>query len=508
MKVKILNLRLLCILAIVILFRIAVVEITNPAFAKSTVVDCPSGMAHIPSGEFLMGCSPSDKECTDEEKPAKQVRISNGFCVDKYEVTQGEYMKVLGDNPGTTNNTDPNFPVSVSWIGAKKFCQLTGKRLPSEAEWVYAVRGNQTAKYYWGNKVNGKYVWYSKNSNKTPHLVGKKKPNKNGLYDTLGNLSEWVEDCYEWNWLSKMPVDDPINDNQECYGRVVKGGSWDGDEWGLRISARSFNNPYDETGFRCVLEIDSLNTTSKIKHGNEFKFKRTELDKSGTCPEKMVFIPAGKFSRVCGRKECEVEITQGFCLSKYEVTQKEFKNIIGENPSKMKECGDKCPVENVPWIYAKSYCEKLGFRLPTEAEWEYAARGGTNTKYYWGDSMDGSYEWYSDNSQVKYTSPSRSINGEMKGTHQVGQKKPNQYGLHDMLGNVKEWVFDCNDGGWDNNTPIIDPVNDKSLCNNRVVKGGSWAKAARDLTVSVRDMGFSFWHFNEYGFRCAKDVMQ
>lgn len=134
-----------------------------------------------------------------------------------------------------------------------------------------------------------------------------------------------------------------------------------------------------------------------------------------------------------------VKISNAFYMGKYEVTQKQWREIMGSDPSYFK--GDNLPVEQVSWDDAQSFIAKLNekeggnkFRLPTDAEWEYAARARTTTRYSFGDddsifgSKLGDYAWYDSNSGSK--------------THDVGQKKPNPWGLYDMYGNVWEWVQD------------------------------------------------------------------
>src|SRR3989338_5443550 len=136
----------------------------------------------------------------------------------------------------------------------------------------------------------------------------------------------------------------------------------------------------------------------------------------------MVMIPASEF--MAGSPgSLKGMVIDAFYMDKYEVTQREFQQVMGKNYSYFKGCPD-CPVEKVTWFEAKEYCGKVGKRLPTEWEWEKAAKAGTTTTYYWGESesMMGDYAWYESNSGSK--------------THPVGQKKPNNYGLYDMAGNV------------------------------------------------------------------------
>jgi len=189
-----------------------------------------------------------------------------------------------------------------------------------------------------------------------------------------------------------------------------------------------------------------------------------------------------------------VTITRGFCIDKYKVTQGSYQRVMGYNPSYFTACGKDCPVDNVTWHKAKAYCDKVGKRLPKEAEWEYAARGGSTTKYYWGDAMDGAYAWYWDNSQVDYSGAA-----EGRGTHPVGLKQPNEYGLYDMLGNALEWMADWY-GVYDPG-PVTDPVGPESG-QYRVMRGGSWNHIGRDLRVSYRVSYQPGYVGLNLGFRC------
>ncbi|HQP50258.1 MAG TPA: SUMF1/EgtB/PvdO family nonheme iron enzyme [Spirochaetota bacterium] len=153
-----------------------------------------------------------------------------------------------------------------------------------------------------------------------------------------------------------------------------------------------------------------------------------------------------------------------FWMGKYEVTQAQYQAVMGTNPSNF--TGDiRRPVEQVSWNDLVSFCEKFSAkhsvraRLPREAEWEYACRGGTTTRYYWGDNEDGNYCWYYGNSGNT--------------THPVGQKRPNAFGLYDMSGNVWEWCMDWYDEHYYRNSPEVNPAGPASG-SFRVLRGGSW----------------------------------
>ena len=176
-----------------------------------------------------------------------------------------------------------------------------------------------------------------------------------------------------------------------------------------------------------------------------------------------------------------VTITKPFWLGKTEVTQSQWKAVMGNNPSHFK--GYNLPVEQVSWNDAVAFCEKLNevardtlpdgyhYTLPTEAQWEYACRAGTTTRFYYGDDDNqlGSYAWYTDNSSSK--------------THPVGEKLPNGWGLHDMHGNVAEWCLDWY-GDYQGGS-ITDPQGPQSGW-RRVNRGGSWSDDARYCRSAYR----------------------
>jgi formylglycine-generating enzyme required for sulfatase activity len=244
-------------------------------------------------------------------------------------------------------------------------------------------------------------------------------------------------------------------------------------------------------------------------------------------PANMVFIPPGTFrmgspTNEVGRHEEEgpqtaVTISRGFWMGKYEVTQGEYLAAMGSNPSWFNgvrqdwpEPGTNTdfgsdlsrPVEEVSWLDATNYCGKLTqqeraaggiptncvYRLPTEAEWEYARRAWTSTRLSYGDDPGytnlTNYAWYDANSSSM--------------THLVGQKLPNQWGLYDIHGNVGEWCQDWYGlylGG-----SAIDPQG-PATGSGRVIRGGAWFFTAPGCRAALRSYGYPYSSYSFFGFR-------
>jgi len=218
-----------------------------------------------------------------------------------------------------------------------------------------------------------------------------------------------------------------------------------------------------------------------------------------------VLIPAGDFDMGSPSNEKDryidegpvhqVKISNSFYLGKYEITQKQWRDVMGTSPSYFK--GDDLPVERVSWKDVQEFIKRLNgkdggnkYRLPTEAEWEYAARAGTTTRYSFGndESELGDYAWYEDNSGDN--------------THNVGQKKPNPWGLYDMHGNVWEWTQDryhdsysgapTDGSAWEGNSSY------------RVIRGGSYDDSKRDCWLTNRNYLSNIFHSSYTGFRLVK----
>ncbi len=202
-----------------------------------------------------------------------------------------------------------------------------------------------------------------------------------------------------------------------------------------------------------------------------------------------VYIPAGSFMMGSSDGERNDEerplhrvTLDGFWMGKYEVTQGQYREIMGINPSYFKKEGwfsnsKRHPVENVTWRDAVDFCAKfaarhgIAVRLPTEAEWEYAARAGTNTRYYWGNEIDNNYLWHWNNSEGT--------------THRVGEKRPNAFGLYDMTGNVWEWCSDWYGEQYYRESPEKNPKGPDSG-QYRILRGGSWLGSGCSDSSAVR----------------------
>ncbi len=233
-----------------------------------------------------------------------------------------------------------------------------------------------------------------------------------------------------------------------------------------------------------------------------------DQEKAKLAPEGMVFIKGGCFimgndyAQEDEKPEHEVCVDD-FFMDKFEVTQARWEKMTGYNPSKI--VGPEFPLEQINFVEIQEFLNKSNgqCRLPTEAEWEYAARGGADSRYYWGNMMDESYAWYEDNSKET--------------THPVGQKLPNQYGLYDMMGNVWEWTNDWYEPYYQ----IREKQNPQGpeTGEYKVIRGGAFDSSAGALRITNR-----IWlHpknrvfpkvttygqivnevYNYIGFRCAK----
>ena len=551
-------------------------------------------------------------EARYDETPLTQVRITADFEIGQHEVTQNQWKAVMSGNPSSHEQCGARCPVeNVSWNDAQEFIGRLNAisneynyRLPTEAEWEYSARGGTTGDRY--GPVD-EIAWHSGNSGYSPHPVGSKAPNPFGLYDMLGNVSEWVQD-----WKVSYPggvVKDPAGPGTG-FSRVHRGGQYSSGEEYCRAPIRSSRSPGSGTwdlGLRLVrtlesapapmpggtltpenpvrfhvsahqqgllqngersyvLEVpagtrwlklslvsenpgtsmdlyvrhsaDSVDPTDSdwiatselgqaggligpysnppLQAGNYYiSLLRTDtlgsrangvltaaLGRSAS-PPGMEFaqIPAGEFlmgsdsteARSTEKPVTRVRLTTAFELGRHEVTQQQWLAVMGTNPSWYDECGANCPVEDVSWDDVQQFVGRLNaigddyeYRLPTEAEWEYAARAGSSEDRY--GALD-DIAWHSGNSG--------------RATHPVGLKAPNQFGLYDIFGNVSELVQDWH-GEYPGGT-VTDPVGPASGY-SYALRGGSFDEGAVECRSSARDSVYGGWGSSRRGFRLARTV--
>jgi formylglycine-generating enzyme required for sulfatase activity len=204
-----------------------------------------------------MGCGSWTSGCDDDEKPVHEICL-DGFWIGKYEVTQGQWKKIMGSNPSNFKSGD-EFPVeTVSWNDVQQFIsrlgQQSGRRfaLPTEAQWEYAARsGGKNEKYAGGSNVDS-VAWHYGNSGGKTHRVGTKSPNGLGIYDMSGNVWEWCEDVFDSNAYSKHARNNPvITSNGSAH--VNRGGGWINIPRSVRAAFRfsySAGSRIDDLGFR------------------------------------------------------------------------------------------------------------------------------------------------------------------------------------------------------------------------------------------------------------------
>ena len=216
----------------------------------------------IPAGEFRMGST--SRHAEDDEQPIRQVRIRQGLWLGKHEVTQAEWQRVMGSNPSRFDECGPTCPVEdVSWNDAQEFIgRLNARgggnryRLPTEAEWEYAARAGTTGDRYGNVDAIG---WNGDNSGRRTHPVGQKGPNGWGLHDMLGNVSEWVEDCWHDSYRGAPTDGTAWTTGGDCNRRVLRGGSWVISPWTLRAAFRDGRDVGDrgiDVGFRVARTPD------------------------------------------------------------------------------------------------------------------------------------------------------------------------------------------------------------------------------------------------------------
>jgi formylglycine-generating enzyme required for sulfatase activity/TPR repeat protein len=494
------------------------------------------------------------KDCPECPEMVVIPAIPKAIAVGKFEVTQAEWQIIIGWNP--SHFSGGRNPVeNVRFVDAQDYLGIlraeTGKkyRLLSEDEWEFAARAGTKTVYQCGNDVGclDRVGWYNENSGNSTHPVGSKEANAFGLHDMHGNVWEWVKSrvLRGGSWTTGPEDVGPYARNAGTYsggGQPYAGGfriARDLDEGELRASnsnqpkqvavvvpptsntQSTKSKPYSAY---VVPEWDDYAPHPQVAVVTPPKLEIPIPDKPAIgvypksynpgdtfkdCPEcpEMVVVPAGSFRmgdlNDDGYKNEKpihrVTIPRSFAVGKYEITQVEYRNVMGSNPSHFG--GERNPVEHVNWHDVQNFVGKLSaktnkkYRLLSEGEWEYAARAGTTTKYHCGndDGCLSNVSWYDGNSGNH--------------SHPVGEKEANAFGLHDMHGNVWEWVNGC----WNYNYDGAPTTNNGELGNGvcgtrRVVRGGSWVGIPKLVRSAYRGYITADFRGSYFGFRISREL--
>ncbi|MCP4700099.1 MAG: SUMF1/EgtB/PvdO family nonheme iron enzyme [Gammaproteobacteria bacterium] len=537
-------------------------EFAFDAYFRDTLKDGGFGpqMVTIPAGSFKMGDIQGGGE--DDEKPVHEVTL-DAFSIGRHEVTVREFRRFADAagykteaekeggcasvkdgvwdyyegldwrNPGF-KQADGHPVVCVSWNDAAAYIrwlnEQTGEeyRLPTEAEWEYMARAGTETAYWQGEEISHEHANYGKDECCGGFVQGKDRweytappgsfaPNPFGVHDIAGNVWEWGRDWYAEDYYAKSPKENPAGPETGS-NRVIRGGGWNSSPRNVRSASRVRNdlgNRISLLGFR-LARTNPLPSYTKSKPSPEPEFF-SDLLKDGSKAPEMAPIHGGTFKmgdiQGGGRDEEKPvhELILGdFSIGRYEVTFEEYDKFceaVGREKPKDSGWGrGKRPVIHVSWEDAQAYAKWLTgqtgyvYRLPTEAEWEFAARAGTETAYWWGKEASHEYANYGKDECCGVLALGRD---KWENAAPVGSFKENAFGLYDTVGNVWEWVQDWYDAEYYAKSPKENPAGPEAG-SFRVFRGGGWYDSPRLVRSAFRFRNAPDYRGAYLGFRLAR----
>jgi formylglycine-generating enzyme required for sulfatase activity len=497
-------------------------------------------MVYVPAGTSWMG---SDR-AEHDQAPAHVVSL-DAYWIDETEVTNAMFAAFLSDlgnrieggarwldREGASaigysggryraESGHEDHPVTrVTWYGAYAYCEWVDGRLPTEAEWEYAARGPEALRYPWGDERPDCDRAQSKDCGGADVPAGSLPAGVSwcGALEMFGNVWEWVSDWYSALYYGTSPRENPQGPSNGD-SRVVRGGSWENYSISIGIATRRDHNPSTASpalGFRCVRGTPPMAQLPAD----------AQLGDSWTRPADgmvMVYVPAGEFEMGSedgdpDERPVHTVALGAFWIDQTEVTNGQFVAFLNRQGNQTEggvtwldlddedalielgggkfvpktDYGDH-PVIEVSWYGAQAYCEWAGGRLPTEAEWEYAARGPDALTYPWGDDPP-------DCSSAQ----SSSCDGE---TVPVGSLPAGASwcAALDVAGNAFEWVSDWYSASYYGTSPRENPEGPPSG-EYRILRGGSWFHDPYYTRGANRGCNVPAVARPTVGFRCARDA--
>ncbi|MFQ5645933.1 MAG: formylglycine-generating enzyme family protein [bacterium] len=491
---------------------------------KGSILVPPTAMVYIPAGKFVRGSNPQKDPKPEglpegllrsyqNETPQKKLFLK-AYYIDRYEVTFMEYrlfLKATGRKEpeiwGYYDTEDDNYPVyGVSWEDAAAYAAWAGKRLPTEQEWERAARGDNGNFYPWGNHLDEGFDKLlnimmpvgGRSVDKSPYLVR----------DLASNVAEWTASDFA-PYPGSSYKDPEYGQNR----KVVKGYYACGREKTLfaptfYLSAERYGFHKDKhshyIGFRCALDIKPVKPASAPGAGSDMIYIPGGEFKLGTDKDREPEIPDSYgFSQPPYQDETPRQLVHvdGFYIDKYEVTIAEYREFLKAKqrpePEPWRELKlpdeelDKLPVFCVTWPEAAEYAAWTGKRLPTEQEWERAARGDKNIRFPWGNRFENRPE----NSLLKRLIPVKAFT-----------VNPSPYGVMGLGGNVAEWTAD-----WYEPYPGNKAPNENYGKRFKVIRGISIHESGHYnlpyfSRLACRDFAEAVKGYRNVGFRCVSSL--